>query len=167
MIEAYKYNFSQPGALTGPLNYYRAAVRYPTKEPQQIIELPTLLIWVTMISLYWSITSMLLQGDNDAALDGAMADKHTTVCSDITIKWMTIIIVLSPSKGLLYCVLVLIPRLLVLAWGYEFSTCFFSLQAYSKLQSLGAAGWASLGQPAHEGVPLNRKKTDANVVCTS
>ena len=32
-IEAYKYTFSRPGALTGPINYYRAANKFLFPDP--------------------------------------------------------------------------------------------------------------------------------------
>ncbi|XP_054161801.1 epoxide hydrolase 4-like [Oppia nitens] len=74
-IEAYKYYFSRPGALTGPINYYRALQRnYALDFWQNIknkkIKAPTLVIW----------------GRNDLALtDGLPADscKH---CDNYTIK---------------------------------------------------------------------------------
>lgn len=31
--EAYKYTFSRPGALTGPINYYRAAAKFLFPDP--------------------------------------------------------------------------------------------------------------------------------------
>ena len=45
-IEKYKEAWSQPGALTAMLNWYRAAVRYQIpdmKDPQ--IRVPTLMMW--------------------------------------------------------------------------------------------------------------------------
>jgi hypothetical protein len=49
MVEAYKYVFSQPGAITAPLNYYRCIFknRNRTKKSTQKIEVPILIIWVT------------------------------------------------------------------------------------------------------------------------
>ena len=51
MVEAYKYVFSQPGALTAPLNYYRCMFkqrkkRMEAKQSSQKIEVPILIIWV-------------------------------------------------------------------------------------------------------------------------
>ena len=46
VLEAYKYTFSQPGALTAPINYYRCLPHQP-KPSQQPIELPVLVIWVS------------------------------------------------------------------------------------------------------------------------
>lgn len=72
-VEAYKYVFSQPGALTGPVNYIRCIFEVEKTEKklsQGEIETPTLLIW----------------GDSDAFLDSAMADKHTRYVTDLTVK---------------------------------------------------------------------------------
>ena len=46
VIMAYKYTFSQPGAFTPPLNYYRnmAELENERWEPMNV---PTLLIWVS------------------------------------------------------------------------------------------------------------------------
>jgi epoxide hydrolase 4 len=43
-IERYVECFSMPGALTGPLNYYRAALRSP-RPPSTPITTPTLVLW--------------------------------------------------------------------------------------------------------------------------
>jgi epoxide hydrolase 4 len=46
-IARYKQAFGRPGGLTGPLNYYRAAIRYSwdaNKPPQRVLA-PTLVIW--------------------------------------------------------------------------------------------------------------------------
>ncbi|KAK6484325.1 epoxide hydrolase 4 [Huso huso] len=56
-MEAYMYVFSQPGALTGPLNYYRNAFSFlPLK--QQEVKSPVLLLW----------------GERDAFLEQEMAE---------------------------------------------------------------------------------------------
>lgn len=46
-IKRYKEAWSQPGAITGGLNYYRAALRYPQmiNQPPQEVTAPTLVIW--------------------------------------------------------------------------------------------------------------------------
>lgn len=46
-ITRYKRAFGLPGALTGPLNYYRAAIRYSrdANKPPQKVSAPTLVIW--------------------------------------------------------------------------------------------------------------------------
>ena len=46
LVEAYKYVFSKPGALTGPINYYRSMFTRPSRLPSKPLEMPTLLIWV-------------------------------------------------------------------------------------------------------------------------
>ncbi|XP_055975539.1 epoxide hydrolase 3 isoform X1 [Sorex fumeus] len=43
-LDAFLYHFSQPGGLTGPLNYYRNLFRNFPLEPQQLAT-PTLLLW--------------------------------------------------------------------------------------------------------------------------
>lgn len=46
-MEAYKYTFSQPGALTPPINYYRNLLtQKPLKRAAQKIAVPALFIWV-------------------------------------------------------------------------------------------------------------------------
>jgi epoxide hydrolase 4 len=45
-IEMYKKAWSQPGAMTSMLNWYRAAVRYPAQIPAGTrIKVPTLMMW--------------------------------------------------------------------------------------------------------------------------
>ena len=49
VVEAYKYTFSRPGALTGPINYYRAMFSSPKDSlPREkwTISVQTLIIWV-------------------------------------------------------------------------------------------------------------------------
>lgn len=52
VVEAYKYVFSQPGALTAPINYYRCMFRQERSAvndrapPRKKIEVPSLVIWV-------------------------------------------------------------------------------------------------------------------------
>lgn len=86
VLEAYKYTFSKPGALTGPINYYRCMLNNKATDqkkaadqkkaegdsPPAKISVPTLLIW----------------GDSDMALDVSMADEHTLVAENITIKYV-------------------------------------------------------------------------------
>ena len=59
VVEAYKYTFSQPGALTAALNYYRCMLqqrREAAKAPlKKTIDVPTLIIWVG------NLTANLLQ----------------------------------------------------------------------------------------------------------
>ena len=48
MVEAYKYVFSQPGALTAPINYYRCMFNQKKEKrgAPKAIETPILIIWV-------------------------------------------------------------------------------------------------------------------------
>ena len=50
MVEAYKYVFSQPGALTAPLNYYRCMFKQKM-DTLKAIKTPTLIIWVSEVKL--------------------------------------------------------------------------------------------------------------------
>ena len=51
MIEAYIYTFSQPGALTAALNYYRCIFKRPKnmKRSSKLLEMPILVIWVSTV----------------------------------------------------------------------------------------------------------------------
>ena len=72
-VEAYKYVFSQEGAFTGPVNYYRCVFRKKDEEHMQSrmikIEVPTLLIW----------------GDDDPYVEN-IADQHVDVVKDLTVR---------------------------------------------------------------------------------
>ena len=62
VVEAYKYTFSRPGALTGPINYIRAI--YKTRyflfpRNRKTINIPTLLLWVSSLPLYYTSVSAL------------------------------------------------------------------------------------------------------------
>ena len=50
VIEAFKYTFGQPGAMTPPINYYRNLFKETEEKGSsggfKPIELPTLIIWV-------------------------------------------------------------------------------------------------------------------------
>ena len=48
VLEAYKYVYSQPGAITAFVNYYRCmfSEKGRNKGAPKMIEIPTLLIWV-------------------------------------------------------------------------------------------------------------------------
>ena len=51
VVEAYKYTFSKPGALTGPINYIRAVYNTPEMlfpAEKKMIEIPTLIVWVSL-----------------------------------------------------------------------------------------------------------------------
>ena len=68
-VEAYRYVFSQPGALKYPINYYRGTFLVDMKYGPAIT-MPTLLIW----------------GDSDAFFDLAVADDHGDVVPDLRVK---------------------------------------------------------------------------------
>lgn len=71
ILEAYKYVFAQPGALTASINYYRCVFRERRACTNiSLIETPTLVIW----------------GDNDAYLDAEMADQHTNIGSNVIVR---------------------------------------------------------------------------------
>ncbi|KAK3601193.1 hypothetical protein CHS0354_004393 [Potamilus streckersoni] len=72
-IEAYKYCFSSKGSVTNPLNYYRAAFRYPLdKKNIRLIEKPTMIIW----------------GCPDVALNQELAPLAGKLVPDLTIKYI-------------------------------------------------------------------------------
>lgn len=66
-IEKYKEAWSQPGAMTAMINWYRAAARYPWQIPDEMhIRVPTLLMW----------------GMQDVALTHRMARPSIDHCED-------------------------------------------------------------------------------------
>lgn len=71
-IEAFKYVFSQPGALTPPINYIRCIfhIDHVSDTPTTPIATPALLIW----------------GDKDAFLERSMADSHGDLVANLTVK---------------------------------------------------------------------------------
>lgn len=70
VVEAYKYTFSQPGAFTGPINYYRAAFSSSSRPCKTKIKMPTLVIW----------------GDPDMALDTELAELSGEYATNLTVK---------------------------------------------------------------------------------
>lgn len=46
-LERYRRAWSEDGALTGMLNWYRASARYPPTPPRERVDAPTLLVWGT------------------------------------------------------------------------------------------------------------------------
>ncbi|XP_038074203.1 epoxide hydrolase 4-like [Patiria miniata] len=68
-IEAFKYCTSQKGNLTGMINYYRAAVRYPPRI-KSTMTTPTLIVW----------------GDQDKALTIKLLDGTDKYVQNLTIK---------------------------------------------------------------------------------
>ncbi|CAH1782502.1 unnamed protein product [Owenia fusiformis] len=80
-MDAYLYVFSQPGAFTGPVNYYRALLRqWPyTKKPSaskgptiDIPNVPVLVVW----------------GDQDGALEADMAKLSGNYVNNFTLKFV-------------------------------------------------------------------------------
>ena len=72
-VEAYKYSISRPGGVTGPLNYYRAALRYPLdKSVFNIMKKPTLVIW----------------GCKDTALNKDLAALPAKYVPNLTVKYI-------------------------------------------------------------------------------
>ncbi len=74
-VDAYKYVFSQPGALTGPINYIRCMfTNFATHEDKALsrkkVEVPTLILW----------------GDDDLFLESCMADAHGDLVTDLAVK---------------------------------------------------------------------------------
>jgi pimeloyl-ACP methyl ester carboxylesterase len=66
-IEKYKEAWSQPGAMTAMLNWYRAAAHYPLSIPKEMrIRVPTLMMW----------------GMKDAALTHRLARPSMDYCDD-------------------------------------------------------------------------------------
>jgi epoxide hydrolase 4 len=44
-LDQYRAAWSQPGALSGMMNWYRAALRFPAKIPDPTVRVPTRIIW--------------------------------------------------------------------------------------------------------------------------
>lgn len=64
--------WSQPGALTAMLNYYRAIARRSTRSLQQRVSLPTLILW----------------GKHDPALEPGLAEASLAQCDNGRIVWL-------------------------------------------------------------------------------
>ena len=72
-VEAYKYVYSEYGARTAPINYYRANFMGGDLKSSMVgtISVPSLLIW----------------GDNDAIFDPSVVDGHDgSVVTDLTVR---------------------------------------------------------------------------------
>lgn len=63
--------WSQPGALTGMLNWYRAALRRPVIASNLTVSCPTRILW----------------GENDIALTKEMAQLSTQYCEDVELTY--------------------------------------------------------------------------------
>jgi pimeloyl-ACP methyl ester carboxylesterase len=66
-VAAYKQAWSQPGALTGMINWYRALFRHRPQLPRDLhVHVPTLMLW----------------GQQDVALSHRMAEPSIDICDD-------------------------------------------------------------------------------------
>ncbi|WP_049890629.1 alpha/beta fold hydrolase [Natrinema versiforme] len=65
-LDRYRRAWGRDGALTGMLNWYRAAARYPPRPPTERVDAPTLVIW----------------GEDDAALVSALAIDSAGFCRE-------------------------------------------------------------------------------------
>nr|WP_254530255.1 alpha/beta hydrolase [Natrinema gelatinilyticum] len=65
-LARYRRAWDRDGALTGMLNWYRAATRYPPNPPTDRVDAPTLVVW----------------GEDDAALVPALAVDSADYCVD-------------------------------------------------------------------------------------
>lgn len=63
----YRRAWSRPGAITGMVNWYRAAARHPLTLPDPHIRVPTLLLW----------------GERDAFLGRDLAPASAAMCADV------------------------------------------------------------------------------------
>lgn len=69
IIDHYRANASQPGALTAMINFYRANFPGILEEPVAVIDVPTLMIW----------------GEQDLALDIALTQGYGPLVTDFTL----------------------------------------------------------------------------------
>lgn len=65
-LAQYRAAWSQPGALTSMIHWYRALFCYPTKFPDRIVHVPTRILW----------------GERDAFLLSEMAHESLRYCAD-------------------------------------------------------------------------------------
>jgi pimeloyl-ACP methyl ester carboxylesterase len=75
VLDVYRRNASQPGALTAMINYYRALLRGAARRDRQdlsIIEVPTLLVW----------------GEDDVALTKATTFGTDQFVSELTVRYL-------------------------------------------------------------------------------
>ena len=69
LVDQYRDNAMQPGALTAMINYYRANFPDVLKEPVRVIDVPTLMVW----------------GEQDMALDVANTEGYEGLVDDFTL----------------------------------------------------------------------------------
>jgi Predicted hydrolases or acyltransferases (alpha/beta hydrolase superfamily) len=65
-LQRYREAWTQPGAVTAMINWYRAMGRYRPRPPQQQASVPTLVMW----------------GQQDEFLESAMAEESLDYCDD-------------------------------------------------------------------------------------
>ena len=65
-LQRYREAWTQPGALTAMINWYRAMGRYRPRPPREQVSVPTLVMW----------------GQQDEFLEPAMAEESLTYCDD-------------------------------------------------------------------------------------
>ena len=65
-LRRYRNAWTQPGAVTAMINWYRAMGRYRPRPPQQQVSVPTLVMW----------------GQQDEFLESAMAEESLDYCDD-------------------------------------------------------------------------------------
>lgn len=65
-LQRYRKAWTQPGAVTAMINWYRAMGRYRPRPPQQQVSVPTLVMW----------------GQQDEFLESAMAEESLDYCDD-------------------------------------------------------------------------------------
>jgi pimeloyl-ACP methyl ester carboxylesterase len=72
VLDHYAANALRPGAMTAMINYYRAAVRYPTglNGPWEVLDTPTLIVW----------------GEEDAALGLELLPGHEAYVRELTVR---------------------------------------------------------------------------------
>lgn len=70
MLDRYAREWAEPGAMTAMLNWYRALVRLPRRDPPRIT-MPTLILW----------------GRRDHALQPGLAEASLALCDDGRIRW--------------------------------------------------------------------------------
>lgn len=69
-LEQYRVAWSQPGAMTAMINWYRAAGRSASQQPAATrITTPTLILW----------------GEKDFALEAVLAQRSAAICADATL----------------------------------------------------------------------------------
>ena len=65
-LQRYREAWTQPGAVTSMINWYRAMGRYRPRPPREQVSVPTLVMW----------------GQQDEFLEPAMAEESLTYCDD-------------------------------------------------------------------------------------